>query len=314
MLIKRIDIVFGALLSMSTVVHSMEEVVQPLSLQDLARLKWPIRRYHEKFNDFWFPEELLRDPIAKRLAVSSQEVKMEALCKMCDLDTLEKRYKAACCLAAGAQEGLASVLANAVSQNLSNFVATLSYFEPDPNAKKMNARTERTVLKVGGMIQTSFSEHIPLFFKAESKEMANWLWMLGANYAIRGGKDGGTVLHWLCTCPPEDPQKATELLKFYLNRQIDPNAQDVLGYTALHCVALNYSWYSHEIAIPFAQLLLLAGADPLQKDNKGTTFKDLLLEEAWGVQGETRKKLREYVESLAKGDSVAVLEVLFKLI
>ncbi|MGE0010209.1 MAG: hypothetical protein AB7F19_06765 [Candidatus Babeliales bacterium] len=239
------------------------------------------------FNGYWFKAELLEHPAIQRLEQLDQVVKDAALGVVGDLSTRGKKYLAACAMAAGANHEqtcgkLVSWLSEAIERDDINFVATMAPFKPNPNRREMCYKESFAQVPLFATPRVFTAERIahhmeiPLFFKVQSPQMALWLWTLNADYTQRGGIDDGTVLHHLCSFPPERHSDAAALCAFYLKKGADPHAVDAVGRLPLHCIARRVNNLNIEQLLPCMLLMLRAGADTGRKDNHGMSFEDYM--------------------------------------
>ncbi|MGE0009597.1 MAG: hypothetical protein AB7F19_03565 [Candidatus Babeliales bacterium] len=257
-------------LSLHVHVQAMEGA-KPFTPEEFAQHHWPMPANACTFTGYWTAWELEQDSTAQRLRVSPFEVRDAAAQQIVALDTLEKQYKAACCASLLSDYRLVDVLKSAADKNLHRFVATVAPYKPNVNHLAGCWRTEKTD---STLCQTRTA--VPLFFLAQTKKMAKWFWILGANYKELEHSEGGTVLHHICAQPSNAPQETLKLMKFYIARGVPVDAVDTKGRTPLHRVALNRAGNTENYLLPVTLFLIKHGALLNLKDAAGSTCRDYL--------------------------------------
>lgn len=252
------------------------EQLMPFTTQELSTHAWQLPDSVWSTDDYWAPEVLRQDITTQRLLISTQKVKDEALLPHLAMETPLQRYKVACCLAAGASM-VQEVLQQAVHKNLCNFVETLERFKPNPNDMHFERCVDR-VYSMSDCKERPSIQWIPIFFAAQTKRMAALLKKINADYMQREGRESGTVVHYLCTYPPQNPKQAVKLLDYYLKKGVRVEARDVEGQTPLHRIAVNAAGNPAEVLLPLACMLLARGASRDALDNKFRTCEDILRE------------------------------------
>jgi len=106
--------------------------------------------------------------------------------------------------------------------------------------------------------------------RGERLEIIRYLLSFGAR-AKAADKRGYTALHWAVAQPVHDSASQVSCLRALLDAGADPNAQNEQGTTPL----MNAAWFGCGDSV---RELLRRGADPLLRDHKGKSAKDLALE------------------------------------
>lgn len=106
--------------------------------------------------------------------------------------------------------------------------------------------------------------------RGERLELIRYLLSYGAR-AAAADKRGYTALHWAVAQPGHDSASQVSCLRALLDAGADPNAQNEQGITPL----MNAAWFGCGDSV---RELLRRGANPLLRDHKGKSAKDLALE------------------------------------
>ena len=106
--------------------------------------------------------------------------------------------------------------------------------------------------------------------RGASLDVIRFLLSHGARAAL-ADKCGYTALHWAVAEPIRDASKQMAFLCALLDAGADPNARNEEGITPL----MNAAWFGCRDSV---RELLRRGADPLMRDNKGRTARDLASE------------------------------------